>query len=143
MQYDGEVCQLCGGAGLRPMASPGRAVEADSAAGPLAPNVANALCYVLGPLTGMLFLAWPRYNREKSIRFNALQSIFFFTIYVLFLFSLQIMFMSGLLPAGTRDIVGRTIQLTGMILWLYVMWRTFRGDKVVIPGVGDAAERNS
>ncbi len=138
MQYDGEVCQLCGGAGLGPAATIRRAGEDSGGAGAMAPNVVNALCYVLGPLTGMLFLAWSPHNQSKQVRFNALQSIFFFCVFVLLLFS------SGIfLPKGLRDIVGRTLNLTGMICWLYIMWRTFRGDKVVIPLIGDAAERNS
>lgn len=137
MQYDGEVCLLCGGAGLGHAAAASRRVEDSGPAG-MSPNVVNALCYLLGPLTGMLFLAWAPHNQSKQVRFNALQSIFFFCIFVLLLFS------SGIfLPKGLRDIAGRTLNLTGMICWLYIMWRTFRGDKVVIPLIGDAAERNS
>lgn len=136
MQYDGAGCLLCGGAGLGKATE--RFVPRVSGEAALSENVINALCYVLGPVTGMAFLAMSPYNQQKSVRFNALQSILFFCVYVLLLF------IAGLfLPTGLRDIVARTIQLTGTVCWLYVMWRTFRGDKVVIPGIGDAAERNS
>lgn len=39
-------------------------------------NLAAALCYVLGFLTGILFLVLEPYNKNKLIRFHAFQSIF-------------------------------------------------------------------
>jgi len=39
-------------------------------------NAASALCYVLGLITGILFLVLAPYNQKKSIRFHAFQSIF-------------------------------------------------------------------
>ena len=39
-------------------------------------NVAAALCYLLGVLTGILFLVLEPYNRNPVIRFHAFQSIF-------------------------------------------------------------------
>jgi uncharacterized membrane protein len=122
MQYDGEACRLCGATND----------------GIISVNMSNALCYRLGPLSGMAMLAWSPYNRRKSVRFNALQSIFFFCAYVLVLFATGVF-----LPSGVRDVAGRTVQLAGMICWLYVIGRTFRGDKVVIPFIRAAADRNS
>src|SRR6478752_3193570 len=46
-----------------------------SAAG-LDENLACALCYVLGLLTGVLFLVLAPYNQNRLIRFHAFQSIF-------------------------------------------------------------------
>src|SRR5262245_24247815 len=50
-------------------------------AGPAAPgamtdNVAAALCYALGLLTGIIFLLIAPYNQNRAIRFHAFQSIF-------------------------------------------------------------------
>jgi len=42
----------------------------------MADNLAAALCYVLGLLTGILFLVLEPYNKNKLIRFHAFQSIF-------------------------------------------------------------------
>ncbi len=141
MQYDGSVCKLCGGAGLRPVEDDEPRGRRSSRPAPIASgeNLAiPAMCYVLGPLTAMLFLVWPPHNQSKAVRFNALQSIFFFLGYVL------ILFMAGLfLPPGPREVAARAIQLTGMVCWLYVMWRTFRGDKVIIPLIGPMADKNS
>ena len=40
-------------------------------------NLACALCYALGLLTGIVFLVLAPYNQNKLIRFHAFQSIFF------------------------------------------------------------------
>ena len=43
----------------------------------LTDNMAAALCYLLGVLTGILFLVLAPYNQNRAIRFHAFQSIFF------------------------------------------------------------------
>ena len=48
---------------------------APSAAG-LSENVASALCYVFGLVSGIIFLVLAPYNQNKTIRFHAFQSIF-------------------------------------------------------------------
>ena len=42
----------------------------------LTDNMAAALCYVLGLLTGIVFLVVAPYNQNRLIRFHAFQSIF-------------------------------------------------------------------
>src|SRR6202035_4773217 len=39
-------------------------------------NIACALCYLIGLLTGVLFLVLEPYNKNRLIRFHAFQSIF-------------------------------------------------------------------
>ena len=39
-------------------------------------NVASALCYLLGLITGIIFLVLTPYNRNPVVRFHAFQSIF-------------------------------------------------------------------
>src|SRR5262245_60319726 len=76
-QVEGRFCPSCGsqvGAGSPAPASAGASVG--PAAGGMADNVASALCYVLGLITGILFLVLSPYNQNKSIRFHAFQSIF-------------------------------------------------------------------
>src|SRR5690349_20275840 len=61
---EGRYCAKCGTATLPA-----------SAAG-LPDNTAAALCYVLGLITGIIFLVLEPYSRNKLIRFHAFQSIF-------------------------------------------------------------------
>src|SRR6266849_1469086 len=72
--------RFCGGCGANvalagsPISNP---PAAEATAGGLAENVAGALCYGLGILTGILFLVLEPYSRNPRIRFHAFQSIFF------------------------------------------------------------------
>jgi len=132
MQYDGEQCKLCGGKPLPPPE------DIYGQGGGLPLNAVNALCYLLGPITAVVFMMWPAHNQQRSVRFNALQSLLFFVLYMSVLFSA-----SMFVPLAFREPVIRAVQITGIVCWLYVMWRTFQGDKVIIPLVGAVAEKNS
>lgn len=64
-------CPSCG----KPVGDPA-AIEQPATAAGLQTNVAGALCYLGGFVTGILFLIiWP-YTRERFVRFHAFQSIF-------------------------------------------------------------------
>src|SRR5437016_3510499 len=76
----GKFCAKCGAsmdsaADGAPLPPPRSAPVGAQAAG-LEENVAGALCYLVGVLTGILFLVIDPYNRNPSIRFHAFQSIF-------------------------------------------------------------------
>ena len=96
-EVQGRFCAKCGapapaaGAAPSPSASapppppppqaaspfPAAAAPAPTAqAAGLEENMACALCYVLGLLTGVLFLVLAPYNQNRLIRFHAFQSIF-------------------------------------------------------------------
>src|SRR4051794_22799825 len=85
---EGRFCAKCGtampaepGAGYQASASPGYSAPAASAGG-LTDNVAGALCYVLGILTGIIFLVLAPYNKSKFVRFHAFQAIFFHLAFI-------------------------------------------------------------
>src|SRR5438067_9979795 len=76
-QVEGQFCATCG----RPVgASPAQPQFTPAAATPAAAgmtdNVAGLLCYILGFVTGIIFLVLAPYNQNKFIRFHAYQSIF-------------------------------------------------------------------
>ena len=59
---EGQFCAKCGSrVGAAPSASSGPAMQASGA---MADNVASALCYVLGLITGIIFLVLPPYNKN-------------------------------------------------------------------------------
>ena len=61
-------------AAATPAAGGGTATAASTG---LTSNVAAALSYVLGFITGIIFLVMEPYNKDKFVRFHAFQSIFF------------------------------------------------------------------
>src|SRR4051794_23372489 len=72
---EGTFCAKCGARvdAAVPVSGP---MASSTAAGGMADNVAAALCYVLGLITGIVFLVLAPYNRNPAIRFHAFQSIF-------------------------------------------------------------------
>jgi uncharacterized membrane protein len=75
---EGKFCPKCGtaiGVAPTPGAAPAGAVPVS--AGGLDENIASALCYLAGLITGVLFLVLAPYNQNRTIRFHAFQSIFF------------------------------------------------------------------
>lgn len=95
-------------------------------------NLAGALTYVLGPITGILFLVLEK--ESKFVRFHAMQSTI--TFVALFVVSLVL----GMIP-----ILGWLLllpyQLAVLILWIVLMFKAFKGEKFKLPTVGDLAEK--
>src|SRR5690242_11740272 len=88
-QVTGTFCQNCGtamagdanpSAGSTPGYAPSQPVAATSTG--MSENVAGALCYLVGFITGIIFLVIAPYNQNKFVRFHAFQSIFFNVAYI-------------------------------------------------------------
>lgn len=97
----------------------------------LRPNVAGALCYVLGWVSGLVFLLFGGDNR--FVRFHALQSIFLFGgISVLGL-------LLGFLPT-VGAALGSALSLIGLICWVYLMVKAYQNERIELPVVGELAQ---
>ena len=99
----------------------------------LAPNLAGALAYLLGPITGILFLVVEK--DSKFVRFHAMQS----TITFGGIFVLQVLL--NLVPFIGWLIGGLVLFPLSVLLWAFLMFKAFSGDKFKLPTVGDMAER--
>ncbi|MBK9168779.1 MAG: hypothetical protein IPM24_15100 [Bryobacterales bacterium] len=143
-QVEGRFCGSCGASvgssdAPVPAASPG-APHGATAAG-MTDNVASALCYVLGLLTGILFLVLEPYNRNKTIRFHAFQSIFLSV-------GLLIVFW-GVLPAlavvtgGFIWFVAPLISLGSLVLWVFLIWKAYQNERFMIPVIGEMAQKQA
>jgi uncharacterized membrane protein len=95
-------------------------------------NLAGALTYLLGPITGILFLVLEK--ESKFVRFHAMQSTI--TFIVLFVVSLVL----GMIPI-LGWLLLLPLQLAILVLWLFLMFKAFKGEKFKLPTVGDMAER--
>ncbi len=94
-------------------------------------NIEGLLCYVLGFITGILFLILEKENR--FVRFHAMQSTATFII----IFVVSIVF--GMIPL-IGGVISPLIGLLSLILWLLLMYKAFKGEKYKLPVVGDFAE---
>lgn len=100
----------------------------------LEPNVAGLLCYVLGWVSGVVFLLLER--EDKFVRFHAIQSIVVFgaiNIAYLILFSIPIIGFA----------FGYILYVLGFVLWIVLMIRAYQGEKIKMPWAGDFAEKQA
>jgi len=95
-------------------------------------NIEGLLCYVLGFITGIIFLVLEKDN--KFIRFHAMQSIV--TFLALFVVSMVVGFIPFL-----GWILSTLIGLVGLILWLLLMFKAYQGEMYKLPIAGDFAEK--
>ncbi|PYQ37482.1 MAG: hypothetical protein DMG99_20935, partial [Acidobacteria bacterium] len=67
------------------------AVISSPAASGLTPNLAGALAYILGLITGVLFLVLEPYKRDPFVRFHAMQSVLYSGAVIVFSIAWRIM----------------------------------------------------
>jgi uncharacterized membrane protein len=110
-------------------------------------NMAGALCYLFGFITGILFLVLAPYNQDRNIRFHAFQSIFLNIAWVILWIVVSIVLipfrMIPFLGIFIAIVLNTVLGLGGLILWLYVMFKTYNGEKIVLPMVGPMAEKQA
>jgi uncharacterized membrane protein len=97
-------------------------------------NLAGLLCYVLGWVTGIIFLLLEKDNR--FVRFHAIQSIVVFGAFTV----LEIIL--GFIPV-IGWILTSLLGLLAFILWIVLMVQAYGGKMYKLPVAGDIAERNS
>src|SRR5215471_1149091 len=130
-ELQGRFCAKCGAS------AGGPPPPSTAAAAGLQENLAAALCYLLGVLTGVLFLVLEPYNRNRTIRFHAFQAIFAWIAVVAVSIVLQIVTRTfSLLP-----FIGWTIAaflwtgfgLAVFALWLLLMYKAYNNERWVLP----------
>ncbi len=91
-------------------------------------NIAGLLCYLLGWITGLVFFLIEK--DSKFVKFHALQSI---------LMSIALIVVSIVL--SFIPVVGNYISLLFLILWIFMMFKAFQGQKFKLPIIGDIADK--
>ncbi|MBM4340101.1 MAG: DUF4870 domain-containing protein [Deltaproteobacteria bacterium] len=92
-------------------------------------NVAGFLCYLVGFITGIVFLVVEK--KSSFVRFHAMQS----TITFLGLF--VIMGVISFIPIINLLVV--PLWILGLILWLILMVKALQGQRYALPVVGKMA----
>jgi uncharacterized membrane protein len=93
-------------------------------------NVAGFFCYLLGFITGIVFLVVEK--KSRFVKFHAMQS----TITFLGLFVISIIL--GFIPIINLLLI--PIWILSLILWLILMVKALRGERYSLPIVGKMAE---
>ena len=143
-------CATCGKQiGGAPQAAPsGPRVETTS--GPagttgLASNAAAALSYLLGLITGIVFLVLEPYKRDRFVRFHAMQSILFCAAAIVFSIAWSIVWRILFSISGSLifiDVPLRLVISLGLFLfWLFVMYQAYSQREYRIPIIGAIAAK--
>lgn len=101
----------------------------------LDPNVAAALSYALGWVTGLAFLLLEPH--DKFVRFHALQSTIAFAALSVVCVLLQMIPLLGMLATVF------VVIPASAVLWLILMFRAYQGDRFKLPIAGDMAEQRA
>lgn len=91
-------------------------------------NTAAALSYVLGPITGVIFLIL---EKDKFVRFHAMQSIVVFVT----LFVLQWVLGLTIILLILVPLVG----IVSFVLWLVLIYKAWQGEEWEVPVLGKIA----
>lgn len=121
-------------------AAPGYPPPPVATSGGLQENVAAALCYSLGFITGILFLVLEPYNKNRNIRFHAFQSIFLFVFFIIVHYAI---FFVGMASWGALFLLSPLISLAFFILWLFMMWKAYNNERIMLPVIGDIAQKQA
>lgn len=112
----------------------------------IAPNVAGALSYVLGWVTGLVFLMIEK--NDKTVRFHAYQSIFLSVAWIAFLIGFNVI--SSIL--GNIPFLGFLVAIIGVLIMLglglgmlvlvvMLIIKAYQGQQWKLPYIGEMAER--
>ena len=102
--------------------------------------MACALCYLLGLITGILFLVLAPYNQNAKIRFHAFQSIFFNLAWIALSMAISIL---AMMISGALLMFYPLLSLAGFGLWLFLMYQAYNNQLFVLPVVGPLAQQQA
>jgi len=136
---EGQFCAKCGSAvGAAPSAASGPAMQASGA---MADNAASGLCYVVGLITGIIFLVLAPYNKNPVVRFHAFQSIFLNVAWIVVSYGLTIIL--GIMHLWSLLFLSSLAGLAFVVLWIVMLIQTFQGKKIVLPLIGQIAQQQA
>jgi uncharacterized membrane protein len=141
-EVSGQFCPKCGTSmtGGAPAGAP-----AASGATPMASNLASALCYF--PIVAIVFLLIDPYKRDRGIRFHAWQSIAVAVVLLVVRIALGIVLTAMFaVSTGLGLMLGMLLTLFGLgelILFIFLAYKAYNNQRIVLPIVGPWAEKQA
>jgi uncharacterized membrane protein len=133
-------CQACGAPAAAVTATgqaTGAAPAPAAASSGMTSNVAGMLSYILGVITGIIFLVIEPYKRDPFVRFHAFQSIFYWVACVIVGFALVM-----ILPFSMYPLI-LLVRLAMFAGWIFLMYKAYSNEKFKLPLIGDLAEKQA
>jgi uncharacterized membrane protein len=111
----------------------------------LTPNVAAALAYILGLITGIVFLVLEPYKQDRFVRFHAMQSILFCVAAIAFSIAwsilVDVLINISAWTAVALTPIGLVISLGFFLFWLFLMYQAYSRREFRIPIIGAIAAK--
>lgn len=137
-------CPNCGKLGEQASIA-GGAPEVQQGAGTnLQSNVAGALCYLVGFISAIFFLAVEPYKRNRFVRFHAFQAIFLSVAWFALYFVLGIFL--TILPGmfwRVSWMLHSLLSLAFFLLWVFLMYKAYSNEQFKLPVIGDLAVKQA
>jgi uncharacterized membrane protein len=124
-------CPQCGAPVAAAGAPPPPVAMAPAGTSGLQENVAGLLCYLLGWLTGIIFLL---IDKRPFVRFHAAQSIVVFG--ALFIIRMILSFGilgTGLYGFGLWSMISMLVSLITLVAWIVLMIMAYQGKMFEVP----------
>jgi len=146
-------CPACGAPTGSAAAGPG-APAAGAAAGPptsstaMSSNVAGLLTYILGFITGIIFLVIEPYKNDKFVRFHAFQSIFLSAIWIGFRIVWGYIIMGMLWNPFSGlwrllAMISMLVSLAFLACILFLMYKAYNNERFKLPIIGELAAKQA
>jgi uncharacterized membrane protein len=102
-------------------------------------NVAGLLCYVLGWVTGIIFLL---IDKRPWVKFHAAQSIVVFGGLTIIRIGLSVLrgVVGGFMGWSMISLIGLAISLVGLVLWIVLMVKAYQHQTFRVPIAADIAD---
>lgn len=111
----------------------------------LTSNMAAALAYILGFITGILFLVLEPYKHDRFVRFHAMQSILYSAAGIVFRIGWSILVGALVDISGWAALVlvpiGLGISLGLFGFWIFLMYQAYSNREFRIPIIGAIAAK--
>jgi uncharacterized membrane protein len=109
-------------------------------------NLASALCYVFGLVSGVIFFAIE--TQSRVVKYHALQSMLMSVAVMVVYIAYSVLWaVMSRLPflgwvAGIFGFLGwAVLMLAFLALWIYCLVKAFNGERFKLPYLGEIAER--
>ena len=111
-------------------------------------NVAGALCYLVGFITGIVFLVLEPYNKNRFVRFHAFQSIIFSVVCIVFSMVwswifVSLLFTPGIGLWGLMSLIWLVVRLAMFAAWVFLMYKAYNNEEFKLPIIGDIASKQA
>jgi len=144
-------CAACGSsvgsaAGGPPAPAAGGSATPATGSTAMSSNVAGLLTYILGFITGIIFLVIEPYKNDKFVRFHAFQSIFLSAVWIIFRIVWGTIVMGMIWNPfsalwAVLGLISMLISLAFLACVLFLMYKAYNNERFKLPIIGELAAK--